>query len=394
MNSSAQGAPVRVLVVHNTYQHRGGEDTVVEAEVALLRQHGHAVELYQRDNHEVVGQARWRLARDTIWSRRTCHELDTAAAAFRPDIVHVHNSFPLVSPSVYWAADAAGLPVVQTLHNFRLICPQAMLLRDGKVCEDCVGKIPWRAAVHRCYRGSVAQSAVSAGMVQIHRALGTWQRKVRLYIALNAFCRDKFIEGGLPADRIRIKANFVDLAEPPAGGERRAFLYAGRLSREKGMEVLADALRLHPQPVRVAGTGPDAAWLDGLGCVERLGALPAAELYAEMARARALLVPSIWYENFPRTVVEAYANGLPVIASRLGALSTIIEDGRTGLLFEPDNAVDLARKLQWAVDHPQAMEEMGLAARALYERELTGDANYRALMAIYDEARRPVPART
>ena len=372
-------------MVHNTYQYRGGEDAVVEAEVALLRGHGHAVALLRRDNHEVPDRPVWQLGRDTFWSPQTAREVRAAVADFKPDLVHVHNSFPLVSPSVYWAAAALQLPVVQTLHNFRLICPQAMLLRNGRVCEDCVGKVPWRAVVHRCYRESVPQSAAVAGMVQLHRALGTWRNKVTLYVALNRFCRDKFIEGGLPAERIRVKPNFVDLPAPPESG-RSGFLFAGRLSQEKGLGVLAQALKTAPLTVRVAGTGPDAALLDGLQGAQMLGALPSDALYAEMARAQALLIPSLWYENFPRTLVEAYANGLPVIASRLGALPTLVDEGETGLLFEPGNGADLARQLQWAAEHPAEMARMGRAARQRYERELTGAVNHRALVAIYDEA--------
>ena len=397
MSATGGAGLPRVLVVHNAYQQRGGEDTVVEAETALLRQHGHAVHRYQRSNDEVAASSTWQLARDTVWSPRTGADIARLVTDFRPDIIHVHNSLPLVSPSVYWAAARARVPVVQTLHNFRLICPQAMLLRDGRVCEDCVGRVPWRAAVHGCYRGSALQSAAVAGMLQAHRALGTWRHKVSLYIALNAFCRDKFIEGGLPAERIRIKPNFVDLPAP-APVPRQGFLFAGRLSHEKGLAVLAQALRGAPQAlngevsiavniaVNIAGTGPDEALLDGLPGVQRLGALPAAALYAQMASASALLLPSIWYENFPRTLVEAYACGLPVIASRLGALATLVHEGETGLLFEPGNATDLARQLAWAAGHPDAMAQMGRRARQLYEQQLTGAANYAALRAIYAEA--------
>jgi glycosyltransferase involved in cell wall biosynthesis len=379
-------SPARVLIVHNTYQQRGGEDTVVEAESELLRQHGHAVQLYQRHNDEVGQSSPWQLARDTIWSPRTGRDIAQQVAAFRPDIIHVHNTMPLVSPAVYWAAQKARVPVVQTLHNFRLMCPQALLLREGKVCEDCVGHMPWRAVVHRCYRGSIAQSAAVATMLQTHRALGTWRNKVTLYIALNAFCRDKFVQGGLPAERLRIKPNFVDLAAPPAG-PRQGFLFAGRLSHEKGLAVLAHALRQCPQTMRVAGTGPDEALLDGLEGVTRLGALPSADLYAQMASATALLLPSIWYENFPRTLVEAYANGLPVIASRLGAMVTLVREGETGLLFAPGDPFDLARKLAWAQAHPAEMLRMGANARRVYEQELTGKANYAVLMTIYEAAR-------
>ena len=386
-NAAASADRPRILLVHNAYQQYGGEDAVVEAEEALLRRHGHVVHRYQRHNDDVTGRSRAQLAADVVWSARTTSDFARLVQEFRPDIVHVHNTLPLVSPSIYWAARRSRLPVVQTLHNFRLICPQAMLLRDDRICEDCVGKVPWRAVVHRCYRDSAAQSAAVAATVQLHRLAGTWREKVSIYIALNEFCRDKFVEGGLPAERIRIKPNFVDLP-PPAPSPRRGFLFVGRLSKEKGIGVLAQAVRAQgaPEPVRVAGTGAEQVHLERLGGVELLGSLPAAAVYAQMAGATALVLPSVWYENFPRTLVEAYANGLPVIASRLGALATLVRDGETGLLFAPGDAEDLARKLAWAAAHPGEMTRMGETARRHYEEHLTAAINYRLLSDIYAEA--------
>ena len=389
---SGEGLRLRVLVAHNAYQQRGGEDSVVESEVELLLKHGHAVERYTRHNSEISNNgggafAQLKLARDALWSQRSSADITRAMAAFRPDVIHVHNSFPLISPSLYWAAAAAGVPVVQTLHNFRLICPQAMLLREGRVCESCVGKVPWRGVVHGCYRGSVAQSAVVATMVQTHRALGTWQSKVTMYIALNEFCKRKFIEGGLPAGRLRIKPNFVDLPALPVRA-RSGYLFVGRLSAEKGVQVLAQAMAAVPPgtTLRVAGSGPEQPQLDGVRGVHLLGALAAPAIQHEMAGARALVLPSIWYENFPRTLVEAFANGLPVIASRLGAMAELVEDGVTGLLFEPGNSADLAAKLAWAEAHPEEMARMGQAAQARHANEWTGQANHRLLLAIYAEA--------
>lgn len=379
----------RVLIVHNRYQHRGGEDAVVEAESALLREHGHAVELYLRHNDEVEAMPRSRLAADAFWSRRTVDDLEALIRRFRPDVVHVHNSLPLVSPSVYWAAARHRVPVVQTLHNFRLLCPQGLLLREREVCEDCVGRVPWRAAWHRCYRGSVAQSAVVAGTVALHRGIGTWRDKIARYIALNRFCRDKFVEGGLPGERIRIKPNFVDLPAQRAGAPRDGGgLYVGRLATEKGIAVLADALRLYEAPaLQVAGGGELAALLTPLPGVRMLGERPLPEVLGLMQRANWLVVPSIWYENFPRTIVEAFACGLPVIASRLGALEELVEHGETGLLFEPGSSEDLARCLRWADEHPAEMAAMGERARARYERDYTPGANHRTLNRIYEEAR-------
>lgn len=380
------GSALRVLVCHNRYQLRGGEDSVCESEVALLREHGHEVRMFERSNAELNEGSRLAAAVETIWSKDSGRAFRAALAEFRPEVVHVHNTFAKISPAIYWEAARAGVPVVQTLHNFRLLCPQAMFLREGKVCEDCLGKLPWRGAVRACYRDSVAQSAVLASMVTVHRAMGTWQDKVTRYIALNDFCRRKFIEGGLPADRIVIKPNFVDFDAPPAGA-RNGFLFVGRLSTEKGIETLVNAARsVDGAVIRVAGTGPEAHLLDGVPGVQALGGLDGDAVRQQMSSSTALILPSIWYENFPRTLVEAMACGLPVIASRIGALAELVHEGVSGLLFEPGNAADLAAKLAWANDHPEEIRAMGIRAREIYEDKFTARRNYAQLMEIYEDA--------
>lgn len=382
---------MRILVVHNAYQQRGGEDTVVAAEVALLRRHGHDVVEYLRHNDEIDQLPSWRVATGTVWAPRAGRDLRHIVRQEPVDIVHCHNTFPLISPSVYWAARREGLPVVQTLHNFRLMCPQAMLLRDAQVCEDCVGHLPWRSVVHGCYRGSRLQSAAITGMLGAHRALGTYTDKVNAYIALNEFCRRKFIEGGLPAARLFVKPNFVDRPSAPAAGPREGFLYVGRLSAEKGIGVIAGALRqLDGIELRVAGTGPESERLAGLPGVAMLGSLTAEQVDREMLRSQALVMPSVWYENYPRTLVEAFACGLPVIASRIGALAELVSDGETGLLFEPGDPQGLAKSLAWARSHPDEMRSMGLRARTHYERHLGAEQNYALLMDIYARARADV----
>ena len=383
---SDAGSGVRVLVAHNAYQQRGGEDSVVEAEAALLASRGHAVERFLRHNDAIADMSRLDAAVQTVWSAPAARDFEAVLRAFRPDVVHVHNTFPLMSPAIYWVANRLRVPVVQTLHNFRLLCPGALFLREGRVCEDCSGRLPWRGVVRGCYRESRPASAALAGMLVVHRAAGTWRNKVSRYIALNEFCRAKFVAGGLPAERIVVKPNFVDFSAP-AEVERAGFLFVGRLSAEKGVTALADAARQVPGvALRVAGSGPEASCLEGIAGVAALGALDGSTVRAEMGRAMALVLPSIWYENFPRTLVEAYACGLPVIASRIGALAELVRDGETGLLFEPGNAADLADKLRWAQAHPQRMAEMGRKARALYEAEFTAERNYAQLMAIYRDA--------
>jgi glycosyltransferase involved in cell wall biosynthesis len=377
---------MRILIAHNAYQQRGGEDSVVEAEMQLLLDNGHVVKLYSRNNKDADGISRVALAGQTFWSNQTRDDIASLIADFKPDVIHVHNTFPLISPSLYWAAAKANVPVVQTLHNFRLFCPQAVFLREGKVCEDCLGHVPWRGVMHGCYRDSKAQSAVLAGMVTVHRAIGTWRNKITRYIALNEFCRQKFIQGGLPAERILIKPNFVDFATQPEAC-RNGFLFVGRLSVEKGIETLALAMKqLSHVELRVAGTGPESLLFDHIAGLQMLGALSADVVRAQMNQSIALVLPSIWYENFPRVLVEAFASGLPVIASRIGALAELIEDGVTGLLFEPSNANDLAAKLTWAQQNPEKMREMGHNARRIYEEKYTAKQNYHQLMAIYDEA--------
>lgn len=376
-----------VMVVHNAYRHRGGEDSVVDAEVALLRANGHEVTDWRRHNDELAARSSAAVALDTLWSRSSHARALELIDSHQPDVVHVHNTFATISPSLYWACAKRKVPVVQTLHNFRLACPQAMLLRDGRVCEDCLGRTPLPAIRHACYRGSHAQTAVLGGMLMLHRGLGTWRDKITRYIALNEFCRDRFITAGLPRDKLRVKPNFVDFVAPDPTARREGLLFVGRLSPEKGIELLSRALRIAPHTrLRVIGSGPSESVLAAHPGVERLGAQPLEFVREAMGHASMLVLPSIWYENFPRTLVEAFATGLPVMASRIGALAELVEHGVTGLLFDPQHPGELAACMDWALAHPREVATMGRAARARYEALYAPQRNYDMLIDIYREA--------
>ena len=225
---------MNILVVHNRYAFAGGEDEACATEVELLRKYGHNVQVYLQDNREIDVASPWSTGLRCVWSQEDYHAVRLLVSKHRIQLMSVHNFFPLVSPSVYHAAKAEKIAVVQTLHNYRLLCPAATFLRNGKICEDCLGRaLPWPGLIHRCYRGSLAQTAAVAGMVSIHRALGTWKRMVDYYIALTPFMRDKLIAGGLPAERIVVKPNSVEDTGVGFGADDN-FLFVGRLSAGKG----------------------------------------------------------------------------------------------------------------------------------------------------------------
>jgi len=378
---------MKILFVHNAYQNFGGEDAVVNSEIALLQAHGHEVELYKRHNDELHHLSSASAAVTTIWSRRSVDDINTVCDALRPDLIHVHNTFPLISPSIYWTASRNGIPVVQTLHNFRFLCPQGTFLRNGTICEDCLGKSPWRAVVRKCYRGSAPQSAVMVSMLGAHRTAGTYRNKVTRYIALSVFSRDRFIKGGLPAEQLRIKPNFVESGIQPDWRDRHGGLFVGRLSNEKGIETLLEAVRIGANTdIEVIGCGPFEEAVAKCFEARYLGFLARDAIMNRMRSAAFLVVPSVCYEQLPTTILEAFSNGLPVVASRLGALIDIVQDGVTGLLFNPGDAADLAAKIAWANAHPEEMRKMGRAARAEYEAKYTPSINYQMLMEIYEGA--------
>jgi len=358
----------------------------VEREIALLRDRRHEVVEYRLDNRAIGEMGVISAGLQSLWSREAEQKVERLVREHRPQVMHVHNSFPLASPAVFWAAKRARVATFQTLHNFRLLCPQAMLVREGKMCEDCLGRFPLPGVVRGCYRGSRPQTAAAPATVSLHRAIGTYWHKVDRYVALNEFCRRKFIEGGLPSRKIMIKPNFAPLGAAHADDQRQGALFVGHLYPEKGHRRLGACTRGRA----VASTRSDRRGPGnkpfGASSRSRAGWQAADVVGAAMRRASCLVLPSLWYENFPMVVIEAFASGLPVVASRIGGLAEVIEEGVTGLLFEPGNAAELVQRLRWIEANPESARLMGARARQTYEHRYTAAKNYERLMQIYTAA--------
>jgi glycosyltransferase involved in cell wall biosynthesis len=387
---------MKILAVHNSYQQPGGEDAVFAGETQLLEDHGHTVVAYRRSNHELETMSamqRLVMPKQMIHSDRSKREIQKLLRDERPDIVHVHNTFMMISPSVYETCQEMGVPVVQTLHNFRLLCPAWTLCREGHVCEECVEHGLWRSVWHGCYRNSRFMTAGVALMLQVHRGRGTWREAVDGYIALSEFSRRKFSTNGFPGKKIHVKPNFVQQDPGERATPGSYALFVGRLSPEKGVSTLLAAWeKLQPAvPLVIVGEGPERKSLEvevssrGLSNVEFRGWLPADRTMKAMKDAAFLIVPSLWYEGFPMIIAEAFACGTPVICSRIGALEEIVGDQRTGLHFGPGDVDDLASKIEWSASHPSEIAVMGKAARLEYETHYTAEQNYRMLMQIYNQ---------
>jgi glycosyltransferase involved in cell wall biosynthesis len=382
-----------VLVIHNRYQQPGGEDAVVRAETALLRMRGHRVFEYVREN-ATIQQFNWlhkaSLFLSTTWNERAYVELRRLIRTERPDVAHCHNLLPLISPAAYYACKAEGVPVVQTVHNFRLCCPAGTQFRNDSACRDCAGSLG-HAVARGCYRGSRLQTAAVSLMLATHRTLGTWHEVVDAYSVPSLFCKQRLEAGRLPRHKINVRPNFLLNDPGPRNTSDGHAVFAGRLCAEKGVRQLLRAWRRLSQVALVmVGDGPlrneleEYAERNGMANVRFAGALSPAKTLAHIKGARFLIYPSVGYETFGLTVLEAAACGVATVASRTGAIPELVIEGKTGLLFDPRYPDDLVEKVEWAWAHPVAMNQMGAAARRSYLQHYTAETGYDQLMKTYD----------
>jgi glycosyltransferase involved in cell wall biosynthesis len=388
---------MRILIAHNFYQQPGGEDGVFFAESQLLESFApgaHEVAKFVMHNDQVEAMGRLALARATVWNRAAAEQFGKVVREHRPDVVHFHNTFPLISPASYSAAREHGAAVVQTLHNFRIICPSAVFYRDGKVCEDCLTKkLAWPGVAHACYRDNRAASAVIALTSATHRALGTYRNAVDLYIAPSPSAKAKFVESGaLGEDQIVVKPHFVD-PDPGVGeGAGDYAVFVGRLSYEKGLDTLLAAWEVLGEriPLKIIGDGPLADQVtravQNNPAIHWLGRRAMDDVNRIVGDAKVLVLPSSCYETFGRVAIEAFARGTPVIASNHGAMADVVSHERTGLLFAPGDARDLSVKVLRACGDDTLLARLRADARREYVAHYTAAENYRQLIGVYERA--------
>jgi glycosyltransferase involved in cell wall biosynthesis len=384
---------MNVLQLHTRYRQAGGEDRVVAAEAELLRSAGHEVEQLVAENPESPLPTAAALV-TSPWNALSRRAVQRAVSRFKPDVAHVHNTWFALSPSVLDGLRAAAVPTVMTVHNYRLMCVNGMLLRDGAPCTDCVGRSPWPGVRHRCYRKSAIASTAAAATIVYNRYRDTWRRGVGLFLTPTEFVRDRLLDAGFPADRIRVKPHFVSDPgpRPQRPSESRTVLHLGRLSEDKGTHALLDAWAALGETgleLVCIGDGPLRDELIGrqVPGVRFLGYLPTAQVQAWMLRARVLVAPSAWYETFGLVVAEAMAAGLPVIVPRLGALAEVA----AGAALEPEGGQGgsageaLIGSLRRA-EHDSVVDDAGAAGRARFLARFTAAEGLSHLVGAYRSA--------
>lgn len=380
---------MKILLCHNKYQQKGGEDVVFNEEKRLLEANDHEVITFEKDNNCVKTMSKLKLFLKTLWNFDSYKEILSIIRSEKPDVVHFHNTFPLMSPSVYWALKKEGIPIVQTLHNYRLLCPGALFFTKGEVCEKCLkNRTFFQAVKNRCYRNSVIGSAVVAILLRFHRLIGTYKNKIDKFLVLTRFAKDKFTINLLDENKVIVKPNSINFKKLTKHDKRYA-LFVGRLSKEKGISLIIEAWKDFDIPLLIAGDGPYSDDVEKLSDVNPnvtyLGSQSKDQIQELLSNASFLILPSLWYEGLPMTIIESFASSLPVLASNLGAMSSCIIDKVTGVHFEPGDVYDFKEKVKWMFNNPDKTKQMGINVRNEYEEKYTTEKNYELLMKIYNE---------
>ncbi len=382
---------MRILMLHDRYKILGGEDVSARMQTELLRSAGHTVELIEESNDRIDTLGLMRTAARTFWSQESFRKIDRLLDRHHFDVMHVQNFFPLLSPSVYYAANRHQLPVLQSLRNFRLLCPEAMLHRDDRFCTDCVGKrLAWPGIQHGCYRGSRAGSSVVAGMSAVHRIAGTWQNRVSLYVTPSQFTVDMYVGAGWDPGLLSVIPNFVHPDPGTGTGTGGYALCVGRLAPAKGIDTLLAAWKQGRinYPLKIVGEGPLRSAVEDASAenpfITYLGPVPPQQALDLMGEASFIIVPTVGVETFGRVAAEALAKGTPSVVSEMGGLTEIIDNERTGLFFRLGDSRHLAERVQWMIDHPEDVSVMRVRARAAFIDRFSSDRALKLWLSAYE----------
>lgn len=388
----------KILLIHNCHRSSSssGDDGVFEREAALLENHGHQIIRYNPSNDEFYRRGPIRklyTALQIPWSISATREICDLLRKEKPNIAHVHNFFPLISPSIYHLLNSEGIPVIQTLHDFRFLCTNAFFMRDGNICEECKRGSHFRSIWHGCFKESRIRTVPVALMLKLHQYLDTFRKKIDAYICLTEFQRKIFADAGFAENKLFVKPNFVeDISEGNSIKRGNYAVFIGRLGEEKGVKILIEAWRtLQELPLMVIGDGPDGEKYKkmvhniGIKNIEFFGFRPHSECMGLLNEAMFLVMPSIWYETFGLTIIEAFSRAKPVIASNLGAMAELVVDNKTGLLFKSGDPKDMAEKVRWLWKNPDECIRMGQKARQEFEAKYTPQKNYEMMMWIYNK---------
>jgi len=390
---------MKILLCHNFYQSRGGEAQAVLAEKELLEKKGHDVIFFSRDNKEINKYGFFQkiyLFFNSLFSLKTYREVKKIIEKEKPNIVHIHNVFPLISPSVYYAAKSCGVPVVQTVHNYRFLCPNGLFLNNkSEICEKCKKSNYFHAVIRKCYRNSYVQSFLMAITIFVHRQIGTFEKKTDVFIAPSRFLKKKLVEGGFPENKIVVKPNFIDIENMKKSESEDYILYMGRLSREKGLFTLLKAFKsISQSTLKIMGEGPLRTDMEkfireeGISNVQFLGFINGKKRFEILGKAKILVIPSECYENMPFVALESFACGVPVVVSNIGGLFELIENEKTGLLFEMGNAIDLRNKIEKLISNRKLLEQMRYNARKCAEEKYSEEIVYKKIIEVYKKLAR------